>query len=80
MLDLERRVSEQEREVETLREEASIGVLVLFLFGVVMSLWAMSRQRSGCGWFILGLIPVVNIVAAIVALSEENEHRKSRAE
>jgi len=46
-------------------------------FGLVLSMWAMNRQRSGCGWFILGFIPVVNIIAGLVALSAENERRKA---
>jgi hypothetical protein len=74
--ELERRLTDQDREVETLKEEAGIGVLVLFLFVTVLALWAMNRQRSGCGWFILGLIPVVNVVAAIVAMSAEGARKR----
>jgi hypothetical protein len=43
-------------------------------------MWAMNRRRSGCAWFILGFIPLVNIIAGIVALSAENDRRKSSAQ
>jgi len=77
LADVERRLSEQERDLESLEEEGGIAFIALFLFGLVLSMWAMNRRRSGCGWFILGFIPVVNIIAGLVALSAENERRKS---
>ena len=54
----------------------SLYLFLIFLFGTVLALWAMNRQRSGCGWFILGLIPVVNVVAAIVAMSAEGARKR----
>lgn len=77
--EIERKLSEQERTLADLKEEGGIAVVCLFLFGLVLSMWAMNRQRSGCAWFILGFIPMVNIIAGLVALSAECERRKSSA-
>jgi hypothetical protein len=77
LADVEQTLEAQARTLKDLKEEGSIAFIVLFLFGLVLSMWAMNRQRSGCGWFIVGFIPVVNIVAGIIALSAENERRKS---
>jgi anaerobic C4-dicarboxylate transporter len=75
--DVEQRLSAQERALDSLKEEGGIAFIVLFLFGLVLSMWAINRQRSGCGWFILGFIPVVNMIAGLVALLAENKRRKS---
>jgi len=81
LADVEQRLSVQERALESLKEESGIAFIALFLFGFVLSMWAMNRRRSGCGWFILGFIPGVNIIAGLVALSaEKNERRKSSAQ
>jgi hypothetical protein len=77
LADVERRLSTQERALEDLKEEGGIAFIVLFLFGLVLSMWAINRQRSGCGWFVLGLLPGVNIIAGLVALVVENKRRKS---
>lgn len=44
--------------------------LLWFLFGVVCSAIATSRNRSGCGWFLLGCIfgPFALVVAALPSL------------
>ena len=76
----EQRLSAHERALRDLKEESGIALIVLFLFGLVLSMWAMNRQRSGCAWFILGFIPMVNIIAGLVALSAESIHRKARAQ
>ncbi len=67
---LEQQVGEHEEQITDLKEEASGAFLVLFLFGVVLAFWAQARGRSGCGWFVLGFIPGINIIAALIALSE----------
>jgi hypothetical protein len=77
LADVERKLSAQERELGRLKEEAGIGFIVLFLFGFVLSMWAMNRKRSGCVWFVLGFIPMINILAGLSALYEENERRKA---
>jgi hypothetical protein len=78
MANVEQRLTTQENKMKELSKEGGIAFFALFLFGLVLSIWAMNRQRSGCGWFILGFIPVVNIIAGLVALSTENVHQKYR--
>ena len=75
--ELEEQLASQDRELETLKEEAGIGSLVLFLFGFVFSIWAMNRNRSGCGWFILGFLPGINVVAGLVALWIESDQPRT---
>lgn len=75
----EQKLSAHELALKELEEESGIALVILFLFGLVLSMWAMNRQRSGCAWFILGIIPGINIIAGLVALSAENLHRKSVA-
>lgn len=67
--ELESKVDRLERKVKDVEEAAGFAFFVLFLFGVVLAMWAQRRGESGCLWFILGFIPCVNIIAAIVALS-----------
>lgn len=76
--DVERRLSAQERALKDLEGEGAVAFFTLFLFGTVLSMWAMNRKRSGCAWFIMGFIPLVNIIAGLVALAAENDRRKSR--
>lgn len=85
-LDVERRLEEIEeqldshnRDLERLKDGGG-GCVLLFLFGFVLSMWAMNRNRDGCWWFILGCIPLVNIVAGLVALNRELESRRARGQ
>lgn len=75
--DIEQQISRQKAQLHELKNEAGLGFLVLFLFGLVLSMWAMNRRRSGCVWFVLGVIPMINILAGLVALRAESEHWKA---
>ncbi|MBN1341501.1 MAG: hypothetical protein JXQ73_02415 [Phycisphaerae bacterium] len=66
---VEQRVNEQERDIDELKRSAASAFYILFLFGVVLSFWAQARGKSGCAWFLLGFIPGVNILAALIALT-----------
>ena len=73
--ELESDVDRLERKVTDLEEEG-IAFFVLFLFGVVLAMWAQRNGESGCLWFILGFIPGVNIIAAVIALSKGPDSRR----
>jgi len=77
MANAKQRLTTEENKMRELKEEGGIAFFALFLFGLVLSIWAMNRQRSGCGWFILGFIPGINIIAGIVALLAESAHQDS---
>lgn len=68
LIDLEAKVERIEKTLADVEETAGIAIFVLFLFGTVLAMWAQRRGDSGCLWFIFGLIPVINIFAAITAL------------
>jgi hypothetical protein len=46
---------------------------IWFLFGIVCMIIASVKERSGCGWFILGCLfgPFALVVAALPALTDE---------
>ena len=47
---VEAQLAEQEQSLVDLKEEGAIALVFLFLFGFVLSMWAMNRERSGCLW------------------------------
>jgi hypothetical protein len=67
--ELESKVERLDGKIKGVEEAAGFAFFVFFLFGVVLAMWAQRRGESGCLWFILGFIPLVNVVAALVALS-----------
>ena len=67
------------RVIEAEKQAVFAGVIVFFLFGVVLALWAQRTGQSGCLWFIVGVIPCVNILAALIALSSGPRRRRRRA-
>jgi hypothetical protein len=75
--NVEKRLEIQEHKLKDLKEEGGIAFIVLFLFGFILSIWAMNRQRSGLRWFLLGFIPMLNIIAASIALSIEYKQYKT---
>ncbi|WP_339911213.1 hypothetical protein [Symmachiella dynata] len=69
------RLRELESKVDRLEREANNNndgsvFLTLYLFGVVFAMWAQRHGEDGCLWFILGFIPMVNIIAALAILSK----------
>jgi hypothetical protein len=49
-----------------------IAVLIWVVFGIATALAAVSKGRSGCGWFALGVLlgPLGLILALVVAKNE----------
>ena len=70
--DLERRVNMLESEVRRqgleIEQIAGWVLLTSILYGTVFALWAQSRSRSAVGWFLCGLAPGLNVIAAFALL------------
>ena len=56
------------------------GVVIWFLSGIVSALVAKRKGRSGCGWFILGvLLGPFGLILAFVASPSANEKALHKA-
>jgi len=73
----EKNASQERLLGEADEDMGAILIVILFLYGIVFSLWAMSRGRSGLLWFIAGIIPCWNMLAGLCALSWERQYRRS---
>ncbi len=51
-----------------------IFIFIWFLFGLVSSIIANNKGRSGCGWFIIGvLLGPIGIILALVVSRDESK-------
>lgn len=87
--DLESRISRLEDDVRrqgaAVRDQGMemeeyggfVGLPLLLLFATTFAIWAQNRDRSALGWFLCGLLPGLNIVAAFVLLHLNSEHNRA---
>ncbi len=71
-VDVERRLTKVERNVERIDDYGSLAGLS-FLFGAFCALWAQNTNRSAWLWFFLGAI--FSFISVIVLLVKNNEDR-----
>ena len=53
---------------EEIEQIAGWVLLTSILYGTVFAIWAQNRSRSSLGWFLCGLAPGLNVIAAFALL------------